>query len=908
MAKEKSADSPTEVDLNGKCITPSCFSILPAEKPEFDKFCSELKLPEDIRKRAWGIWHTSDIKQDEVCKAVPLSEWFTCVVYMALVDARMPYGPNDPQLQCGYLGAPLITVTELLKKSQLKITKLFERMHTIREYVSCRDQHYLSEAVQHDLINLEKKFCIDSALFHTFQRLCGLVFRDAKENRENSSYFPEMDGTCTKERLCWTLFLHAKGNLMMDSELVYAFQLLLCCMEYVLRTTPSFQLNFPFDSVKIESAENLDCHGVESVDKPMLKKLSEQFNTSFEELYDIHCNCTESLIKRLPHTGGVLDLTKLEELYLRSYRHEGDFNELLFLQYDSHLQPAEIPRLQTSSSSADHGEPPMTPVRAALNTVQQLKNILSSTSDEPSGTLREFFSNCATNPTVTIANRLNEMKQVFIEKFVGEAGANQRVIAEQRLQSGIRLYYRVMAAMLQCEQERLSQTDFSTLLNNDTFHRSLLACALEIVIVTYDVSLNPSTGAVSPEDSHLSFPWVLEVFNLHSYDFYKVLESFIKAEPKLTSEIIKHLQNVETHILECDSWKEDSPLFGALAKCEVTQCSVPPTELTNTSTAELYLSPMKPSRTRGLSPGLNGFNPSPRKKSPHPHSDSPTEPKTPKRSQSLNMFFNKVCRLGYHKLQSLCTLLDVPKDLQHKIWTCFEYCITHKPGLMKNRHIDQILMCSIYGVCKVVEHEIKFRTIVQMYRDLPRADQTIFKHVLIEGEEFDSIIIFYNKIFMHNLKNTMLQFSSNKQLTPSLSPVPKTLTSPLQASPVFSIPGRKNFFVSPLKQSPFKMPPSPSQMTPRSRQLYSFGEGLGSSEKLRFINDKVSAFRSRSIIRPSPKHLKRLKFEQMDDDLTNQNVDETGDMVVKKQKLHDPPPVLSLPQSGKKDSKSSSQT
>ena len=31
-------------------------------------------------------------------------------------------------------------------------------------------------------------------------------------------------------------------------------------------------------------------------------------------------------------------------------------------------------------------------------------------------------------------------------------------------------------------------TDFSTLLNNDTFHRSLLACSIEIVLMTYSIS------------------------------------------------------------------------------------------------------------------------------------------------------------------------------------------------------------------------------------------------------------------------------------------------------------------------------------------------------------------------------------------------------------------------------------
>jgi hypothetical protein len=35
------------------------------------------------------------------------------------------------------------------------------------------------------------------------------------------------------------------------------------------------------------------------------------------------------------------------------------------------------------------------------------------------------------------------------------------------------------------EKERLSQTDFSKLLSIDTFHHSLLACSVEIILMTY---------------------------------------------------------------------------------------------------------------------------------------------------------------------------------------------------------------------------------------------------------------------------------------------------------------------------------------------------------------------------------------------------------------------------------------
>ena len=40
-------------------------------------------------------------------------------------------------------------------------------------------------------------------------------------------------------------------------------------------------------------------------------------------------------------------------------------------------------------------------------------------------------------------------------------------------------------------------------------------------------------------------------------------------------------------------------------------------------------------------------------------------------------------------------------------------------------NLFQIMMCSIYSICKVVEREIKFKVIVQMYRSLPHASQEV---------------------------------------------------------------------------------------------------------------------------------------------------------------------------------------
>lgn len=77
---------------------------------------------------------------------------------------RMPYGPTDPQLQCGYIGQPEITITDLLMSSEKTVTSLFQSMNVLRDVIS------ISEAVKYHLTQLERKFCIVSGIFHTFER------------------------------------------------------------------------------------------------------------------------------------------------------------------------------------------------------------------------------------------------------------------------------------------------------------------------------------------------------------------------------------------------------------------------------------------------------------------------------------------------------------------------------------------------------------------------------------------------------------------------------------------------------------------------------------------------------------------------------------------------------------------
>ncbi|KAB1267659.1 Retinoblastoma-associated protein [Camelus dromedarius] len=87
-----------------------------------------------------------------------------------------------------------------------------------------------------------------------------------------------------------------------------------------------------------------------------------------------------------------------------------------------------------------------------------------------------------------------------------------------------------------------------------------------------------------------------------------------------------------------------------------------------------------------------------------------------------------VYRLAYLRLNTLCArLLSDHPELEHIIWTLFQYTLQNEYELMRDRHLDQT-----------------------------------FKRVLIREEEYDSIIVFYNSVFMQRLKTNILQYASTR--------------------------------------------------------------------------------------------------------------------------------------------------
>uniref|UniRef100_A0A8C1S228 Retinoblastoma 1 n=1 Tax=Cyprinus carpio TaxID=7962 RepID=A0A8C1S228_CYPCA len=633
--------------------------------------------------------------------------------------------------------------------------------------------------------------------------------------------------------------------LQMEDDLVIAFQLLLCVLEFFTkRFTPSL-LQSPYKSAVSSSTlspPTRTSRRNQGKAKPRPPEMDVQLLETLCKESDCSVDEVGTHSDTIPSAAASFQIQLMETLskqYEELYYKNKDFDARLFLVDDETLSPnkTEVSKVEMTPRKNLSGDDvaipvPQTPIRAAMNSIQQLRVDLTSASDQPSSNLLVYYKNCTVDPTEEIRKRVEELGQVFIKRFAQAVGQHCEGLGRKRFNLGAQLYYKVMESI--------------KLLNNAAFHTSLLACALEVVMATYV----GNSGASDSVETDLCFPWILDVFRLPAFDFYKVIESFIKAEPTLKHDMMKHLEQCEHVIMESLAWKADSPLFDLLKQSREEgpgEQAEPPATLNqplhhNHTAADLYLSPVRPSR-----------------QPPATEAEPPTPGTKALRSNSLSLFYKKLYRMAYLRLKTLFShLLTSHPELEPIIWTLLQHTLQNEYELMRDRHLDQLIMSAMYAICKVKNVDLRFKTIVTAYKEMPNTNQETFKRVLIREGQYDSIIVFYNLVFMQKLKTNILQYSSPRP--PPLSPIPRIPCSPYKNSPL-RVPGSNNVYVSPLKSSRM----SPVVMTPRSRILISIGESFGSADKFQKINEMVSSTDwslKRSLGGGSaPKPLKRLRFD-----------------------------------------------
>jgi len=447
-----------------------------------------------------------------------------------------------------------------------------------------------------------------------------------------------------------------------------------------------------------------------------------------------------------------------------------------------------------------------------LATVSWLKTVLSSKDDKPSEILLRFFRECNTDITEIIISRVETLSASLKIEADAFTGLVTEWSEKPRIDLGVKLYYKLLESILLAEETRLHQTNFTALLINDIFHRSLLACCVEIVLFSFKMT-------------DMAFPYILHRFQLKAFEFFKIVESVVRHEPDFPRAIVRHLNNIEEKILESLAWEENSTVFLLMEDKSNRSYVVENQIMSPAGTLQALASPVSKNKHMGTletsiaTSRIEITSPLPTKKGS---------------AHSIELFYRKVFHLASMRCRDLCNRLAIMKYFQ-QIWQSIVFVLTEKFRMLRNRHIDQMIMCSIYGISRVLSLGVTFRQIIDQYRSQPQANLKIFREIPLDnsdGSKVD-IIIFYNNIFIPSMESFLLQFQQQQQNDYNAADL-----SDKKSPQKVTKHNNTNLYLSPMR-----LRPSPNNYA-SSRFLYSFGSP---SKGLRQINDSLNSPKASSL-------------------------------------------------------------
>ncbi|KAF5176349.1 Retinoblastoma-related protein [Thalictrum thalictroides] len=111
--------------------------------------------------------------------------------------------------------------------------------------------------------------------------------------------------------------------------------------------------------------------------------------------------------------------------------------------------------------------------------------------------------------------------------------------------------------------------------------------------------------------------------------------------------------------------------------------------------------------------------------------------------------------------------LQLSQHVKENVYRLVQKILSQRTALFFNRHIDQIILCSLYGVSKISHIKLTFREIIYNYRKQPHCKPQVFRSVFVDwsstqhsgktGQDYVDIITFYNEVFIPSVKALLVE-------------------------------------------------------------------------------------------------------------------------------------------------------
>lgn len=494
---------------------------------------------------------------------------------------------------------------------------------------------------------------------------------------------------------------------------------------------------------------------------------------------------------------------------------------------------------------------PATPISsgcAAVLWLKRLSNERPETRDEDKFFRSEASEVQTTDAMMGVLKNKNVWVKIAETAFSLSDKLAQRIpdlAGPDRKREALAVFFAALESILVREDARLrARSEKPWVIDNlgkaTSIHKSLLLCSWEVTSASYG------------RKNLAVFNAAIDAFEIPAVDIVKAVEPFVRL-PDMPRSLSSHINLCGVRVVESMAWKADSKLVRDLRD---------------------RAQEMAAKRNAKTVQGKEDVG-----KMVASVENDPSLPENPTREFVLEFFYKKMLSVASERAQELLMRLGMDA-IAEPVWATIKYAVWEKWHLMVDRHLDQIIMCCVYGVAKVRRYELKFREIIQAYQTMSHVREPSFSHYLpgvfravslnshlnlmpsddcnpprpnrvteSRGDRGD-IIKLYNQVFIHAMKALILEFQ-----------VQGPVVSPAKMSV-------KNL-VGPGTSSEGSYPQSSSAyVTPAS---HNGGSGMGSlesrivrDENKDTLNEKVMSSPMR-VLRPhaSPRRIGRVTVSPM---------------------------------------------
>lgn len=347
----------------------------------------------------------------------------------------------------------------------------------------------------------------------------------------------------------------------------------------------------------------------------------------------------------------------------------------------------------------------------------------------------------------------------------------------------IALYYQSLEALLYHETARLMSASHPSLIMNELFHRAALTCCCVCLMKGLCSS---SALAISDKFLDLDLPCIQQIMESCPYTYLKVSESFARAlklyklsgQGQQSQHVLGLPRILQKQLSQCEVLVIDSLMWSTVPNYSldltvmdiINDIKSMPDKGVGSSWPPQVLEPSLPEEM------ADAMDNEERKAMVRGCQRPPDH-------LYLSYIIRKLLKIAFFRISALCSKLSIPPEypIASQVWIAFRYLLRHRIELLYDRHVDQLILCTMYGVCKMMkfEPELTFSKIIEVYSTLrgpelgERACHRLVRHIKLASKadmeatsakkQEGNIIQFYNTLFVPALKQHLLKSKSLKQ-------------------------------------------------------------------------------------------------------------------------------------------------